>query len=813
MIIKIIGLKYILTLIIAVLGAAGLWAQPGSWTVVPVGGQAIDQLQDTPEKVYFLSGGSLFSYDKETTESQYYIPGGTVSDSGIKFMKYNGEGKYLLLAYENGNIDLVYDSGKIVNMPEIKDANLTMAKAINSVNFGDGHIYVATTFGIVVYDDAKHHVVESGIYNENIPAVFALGKRLIIFRKDASGTYRLCYAPLDERHNTVDKFTMVQRDAGYNNVVVISDDTYMTGANGSVQSYKLEPDKSWLIGFTSIISGAGGKSVLTACKDGSYIAGADGIYQLTPEGKTSGKVAYPKEFGNKLVSLWSNPNEIWAAGPDGVAGYKLSNGSATLTVAEYFPQALRQPRIWYAEPSPDGTKVYLSECSRTDIFPNVSSDNSFFSVPLMHETYDWATGEIESMAVQAPDGKIAMGGSSRVLFDPVDPSIRYVGSLFYGLNVIKDGECVARYDDTNSPLASRWGSQIYDLAFDNNGNLWMIMWMINSDAVAGSDPHPVKMLPKESLDKIRQGQYENLKWEQPKWVDGYLGKLDGKIIFSSKSNKGLSVNGGWGSPLVGFDTKGTTAVSDDTYQKYGNFRDQDGGVNNTTRKSWMVEDHDGHIWIGTDQGVFVVRDINQIADGSSNYLDVIRPKVPRNDGTIYADYLLSADMIMCITVDSNNRKWIATTTSGLYCVSPDGTEILANHNMDNSPLMSNVTTFVACDPNSNKVLVGSPEGVYMLESDSSPARDDYSEIYAYPNPVKPDYTGPITIDGLMEGSLVKITDAHGHVVWSGRAEGGMAVWDGCDATGRRVRTGVYIAMASQNTSGSSGAMTKIMVIN
>lgn len=66
----------------------------------------------------------------------------------------------------------------------------------------------------------------------------------------------------------------------------------------------------------------------------------------------------------------------------------------------------------------------------------------------------------------------------------------------------------------------------------------------------------------------------------------------------------------------------------------------------------------------------------------------------------------------------------------------------------------------------------------------------------------------------MDDSLVKIADMAGNVFFSGRSEGGMISWDGCDAAGNRVRSGVYLVFASQNATGSnSGVVTKIMVVN
>jgi hypothetical protein len=101
----------------------------------------------------------------------------------------------------------------------------------------------------------------------------------------------------------------------------------------------------------------------------------------------------------------------------------------------------------------------------------------------------------------------------------------------------------------------------------------------------------------------------------------------------------------------------------------------------------------------------------------------------------------------------------------------------------------------------------------QYNSSSAPAADDYSDVYAYPNPVRPDYTGWIVVKGLMDNSLVKIADAAGNVFFQGVSEGGMITWDGCDSRGQRVKTGVYYVFASQNATGSaSGAVTKILVV-
>ena len=69
----------------------------------------------------------------------------------------------------------------------------------------------------------------------------------------------------------------------------------------------------------------------------------------------------------------------------------------------------------------------------------------------------------------------------------------------------------------------------------------------------------------------------------------------------------------------------------------------------------------------------------------------------------------------------------------------------------------------------------------------------------------------------MDNSLVKIADASGNVFYQGKSEGGMITWDGCNAAGQRVRSGVYFVYASSDGGNSSdstkGVVTKIVVVN
>jgi hypothetical protein len=50
----------------------------------------------------------------------------------------------------------------------------------------------------------------------------------------------------------------------------------------------------------------------------------------------------------------------------------------------------------------------------------------------------------------------------------------------------------------------------------------------------------------------------------------------------------------------------------------------------------------------------------------------------------------------------------------------------------------------------------------------------------------------------VNNAIVKITEMDGRLVYQTRALGGQAVWDGKDYKGRRISTGVYLILISDD---------------
>lgn len=189
-------------------------------------------------------------------------------------------------------------------------------------------------------------------------------------------------------------------------------------------------------------------------------------------------------------------------------------------------------------------------------------------------------------------------------------------------------------------------------------------------------------------------------------------------------------------------------------------------------------------------------------------------KVPRNDGTNYADYLLSGVNVSCMAIDGGGRKWFGTNGFGVYLISADNMTQLQYFTAANSPLLSDNIESIAINNTTGEVFFGTDQGLCSYMSDATEAAIEIvkDNVYAYPNPVVPGYDGLITIVGLSLNADVKILSASGQLVAEGRSNGGTFTWNGRDRSGKRVASGVYM-VAIATSDGKKGTVCKIAVVN
>lgn len=763
----------------------------------------ITSMVETPNKVYYVSAMNLYSFDKETEEAYIYTSANKLSDTDITNIFYNKENKYLFIAYSSGNIDLLYDDGTIVNMSDIKDAVMTTAKTINDVGFGDNRIYITTAFGLVIFDDQKHEVVESGIYNLSLGAIDVVGDEIVLCYN-----FTIYHSNINERHNSFEKFKKV-RGANLSDIEGLENGKFigrlMIGSDYYYRIYDIDFETSTLRGFTDMQFNNG--SLLANYADGLYTYNATHIGFIDAEGNVT-TTNIVSELQGKKITLWNDIKSVWSCDADGLANYSMEGGALTVLRDKFAPEAVTVKRLVYLNIGSSG-KIYLSNSAASqylgwDSWQRSRVNTIVDGVIENVSATEFEMGNVNNLSYIYSDIRNVMYDTYDLCEDPNDPDAFYIGSYWEGMYKIKNRVAIQKFDWTNSTITMNPAGkqcQVQDVEFDRYGNLWCFQ-----RATLGN-----KVLHMLSAANCRKETTTIDDWQGAVLGD-FRGSKDGKILICDQSNIIFLIHGAYNAPLLAYDTKGTyDDLSDDSYMIWESFIDQDGKNFDPERMTAMIEDQDGRVWIGTQTGVY---EITRPANAMSGDLTINRLKVPRNDGTPYADYLLDGQVVYCLAVDNSNRKWIGTDTDGLYLVSENGDEILLHLTMENSDLPTNKIYSVLCDPNSNYVYIGTDQGLIVYSSNSSPAAEDYSDVYAYPNPVKPEYTGWITIKGLMDKSLVKIADSAGNVFFTTRSEGGMVTWDGCNAAGERVKTGVYYVYASQNENdNSSSVVTKILVVN
>lgn len=380
--------------------------------------------------------------------------------------------------------------------------------------------------------------------------------------------------------------------------------------------------------------------------------------------------------------------------------------------------------------------------------------------------------------------------------DPTDEEHVFVGGRC-GLYEFRNGKLLKYYNKDNSLLRgaidgnNELGNNfviVNSVQYDSEGNLWVL----NCQA------KDVNL-----LELTKDGKWNNHSKATLKDSKG-TGLTGLRSMFFDSRDLLWFVNTSWLDPAVFCYDKAT-----DTLLKYVTFKNQDGITYHPTYIYCVCEDREKNIWVGTNIGPFMI-DKNEVGQESVTFNQI---KVPRNDGSNYADYLLNGVYINHMAIDGGNRKWFATNGAGVFLISADNMKQIANFNKSNSYLLSDDILSIAINQESGEVFFLADKGLSSYMSDASEPSEDMSDddVYAYPNPVTPEYEGIITITGLSYDADVKITSSNGALIAEGRSYGGMFSWDGCDKKGRRVASGVYMVITA-TSDGKSGIVSKIAII-
>ena len=372
--------------------------------------------------------------------------------------------------------------------------------------------------------------------------------------------------------------------------------------------------------------------------------------------------------------------------------------------------------------------------------------------------------------------------------DPLDPNHVFAGAKS-GLYEFQNGKFIKHYNSENSLITSFNNTSknyqlITSVKFDTDGNLWML----NSQSPSNQS----------LIEYTKDG----------KWVSHHKPELYnlGSLECLMQDSRGLLwfVNNYHDLPSIY-----CYQASTDQLNIYSSFVNEDGTTLTPNYVRYVTEDKNHDMWIGTNIGPLLLYK----KDITSDTPIFTQVKVPRNDGTNYADYLLSGVDISCIAIDGSNRKWFGTNGNGIYVISNDCLTQIYHFTTNNSNLLSNNIESIAINEQTGEVFAGTDKGLCSYMSDASSPNNEMTKdnVWAYPNPVKPDYTGLITITGLSFDADIKIVTTNGILVNQGRSNGGTYTWNGKDLKGQKVASGIYM-VETATSDGSKGTVCKIAIV-
>lgn len=751
--------------------AIGEWKQHLPW-------QRAVSVTQSSTKIYYATEWALVEIDKADRSPRFLTKVEGLSDVGMNFIRFNQDANVLLLAYSNSNLD-IWDAakGSVINLPFIqKNINISGDKKIYDLVFDGKFAYLACGFGILKLNLEAAEVEYTVFTGLPIRSIALYANNLHAGTDD--GIYRL---PKDDinpadfsRWRLLGSMEGMPQGHTVNALQAFGDYLYigMEHALGRYNSSNFDTLALQPVQEVTFMSAEGAGLVVGWRKN------------------FDGRVQYLSPGANQ-------PYDIHWACESFVPLYTVEEGSR---------------KFWMADAN-DDFRFYDDNQGKCDRFR--------FNSPYLHQISEIAVSkgqvfvstpgqDVNLAANFNPAGLYILGtdrqwsrfygGSNpelvsgncdkslwRVTPHPTENKF-YGGSFVGGLVEVTEngnGQQTKCYTQNNSILQNAGAAgttltAIGGMAYDEAGNLWIsnysalapIAVLKTDGTLRNFSAAPVNTLFQVAVDR------NGYKW----FVVAFNG---GVMVYDS----GADIDSPADDRYKVFTTANSVLPSNTVY---------------------CVEvDLDGDVWVGTQQGTVSFECGSNAFDanckGSRRIINV--------DG--FNGYLLENEEIRTIAVDGANRKWFGTST-GVFVQSASGEVQEANFTNTNSPLFDNAINDIAIDHTTGEVWIGTAKGLISYRAEATKGiKINTPKPFAYPNPVRPDYDGPIAIYGLASNANVKITDVAGNLVFEGKAYGGQAVWNGRDYLGRRAASGVYLifATSSELFENPDAVLAKVVILN
>lgn len=719
-------------------------------------------------KIYILSAGSLYSYDPEDNAVYTYNKILGLSDYDISQIAFCEKENALILAYSNGNLDILYSDETLYNFTDIKNYSAA-DKRVFSINIIDNYAYISTALGLVKFDIKRKEISNTYKFENPVYSSVILGNEIIC--ATGGGVYN---GNLTDNLLDFSKWVLFESHS-FSHLYILNNRIVGNAVDKNVWFIDNNTAK-----LTEIKKGISSISFT----DNKLILGKDSILYVYTD---SAQYSEYNVSDITVKNVMYDGKSYWTScGNNGLGCFQIVDNKSVWKMYGLLPNSPRRNYCHYMNFLSPEKLIVVGGCQNYNAI-------TYEGTVMLYQNEKWSylDDDIPSKTgLKYIDITVAVE-------DPNENNHYYVGSARQGLYEFKNGLFYKLHTFDNSGLTNILQVDKYNyvsvnaLQYDNSGNLWMA----NNEV--------------DTIIKVMEpnGNWFGLYYPEIKGLPTFT-----QIKFDSEGR--LWTNSSrWKAGLFCADLKGTLKNDKDDIHKFigPEITNQD-GITETINWLYFFEfDLDGKMWLGTDKGIFVLDNPNSFL--SDNKVIFKRIKIPRNDGTNQADYLLNSVYTTAICIDKSNRKWIGTQNNGVFLVSADGIETIEHFTTENSPLPSNEIQSITIDHSSGSVFFGTSLGLIEYGGDANRPQNNLleSKIWAYPNPVLPNYDGLVSITGLTENSNVKIVSPSGKLVNQGISKGGLYTWNCCDFSGRRVSSGVYQVIITDNEN-EEGFTTNVTII-
>ena len=750
------------------IGASAQLPPIGNWREHLPYHQAIG-VETGGDKIFAATPYSIFYVDRKDNSLHTYDKLSGLAGTGVRCIGLDSTNGKLIIAYDNSDIDIV-QGDLIKNIRALRESNVTGDKTVYDIFCHNGLSYLSTGIGIVVIDEARYEVKETYIIGHNgqqlqINSVAA--DKNFFYAATAQG---LKFAPLNnsnlvDYHNwSTDSSTIVNGSRSIKSVVVISDAQPIILRNDSIY---IKQNSNWNLLYSN------GSNIHSITRSSNQLIISEGvnatarIVVLNIDGSISTVIQQSASINFPLEARISN-SEFWIA--DSTYGIIKFSSGAFANYAPNSPQStasgdlqINHNLLWASAGSVDANWSATGNKNGVFVFSNNNWDNfTPLNVPALDSLPD-----IVTLAISSTDQSV-WGGS-------------FGGGLFH-LNTNKSIQVYKQNSPLRPPASQTNVFNVSGLAFDQQNNLWVANYgspqqvhVLKADGSWRSFSIPFTVT-ENAVSQLLVDDV-NQKWIVSPKGNGLICFNDGNTIDNTSDDHWRMFKTGVGS---------------------GNLPD--------ISVLCIAKDKNGFIWVGTATGVAIIPCVNEIF--SNNTCEAVIPVVQSGG---FNNFLFHDEQVQCIAVDGADMKWVGTK-NGAWLISSDGEQTIYHFTEDNSPLLNNDVRRISIDASSGEVFFSTAQGISSYRSTATEGGASNSNVLVYPNPVPPGYSGQIAIRGLVNNAIVKITELDGRLVYQTRALGGQAIWNGKDYTGKRVASGIYLVLVTDDNRKENVA-TKIVFLH